>query len=195
MANLRHIKQRGHTTLICEACGTEFTRPNAHIRSKTHACSRECSNKLKPRKTKTMVQYTCKVCGVIFERRKGHGGTGDCCSPRCRNKFNRPKGAIANISRIAHLPRGEDHHNWKGGITDRPHKIRAIIENKKKQIGKCEECGSTEKLEGHHIKEWSKYPELRYEPDNIQILCHSCHANKHPDIAFTGKAQGRRPNT
>jgi 5-methylcytosine-specific restriction endonuclease McrA len=178
---MRLIAKRGHTILICEGCGSEFMRPNAHIRSNTHACSRECSYKIKKKRPKIMLQYICKYCGISFERRKGRGGTCDFCSPKCR---------IAGVQR----PSGEDHHNWKGGIAERKHEIRAIIEKKKKQIGKCEECESTEKLEGHHILRWSEFPEHRYDPNNIQILCRSCHAAKHPDIAFTGKAIGRTPN-
>lgn len=127
-----------------------------------------------------MVQYKCKNCSVIFERRKGYGGTGDYCSSKCRREHA--------------LPKGESHPNWKGGIAKRPYKIRTIIENKKKQIGKCEECESIDNLEGHHILCWADYPDQRYNPDNIQILCHICHALKHPNIAFTGKATRNKFN-
>ena len=39
----------------------------------------------------------------------------------------------------------------------------------------CQECGSIEHLEAHHIKEVSKFPELVYEINNGLTLCHECH--------------------
>ena len=44
---------------------------------------------------------------------------------------------------------------------------------------KCRKCGATEHLEAHHIKPFSKYPELRYEVSNGITLCHNCHAAYH----------------
>jgi 5-methylcytosine-specific restriction endonuclease McrA len=29
-----------------------------------------------------------------------------------------------------------------------------------------------------HVKLWSKYPELRYDAENLQVLCRECHAWK-----------------
>ena len=39
----------------------------------------------------------------------------------------------------------------------------------------CLICGSTKKLESHHIKPISDYPELRYDPTNIMVVCNTCH--------------------
>lgn len=41
---------------------------------------------------------------------------------------------------------------------------------------KCTACGSTEKLQVHHIKEGSKYPELIMDSGNVITLCMKCHA-------------------
>lgn len=43
---------------------------------------------------------------------------------------------------------------------------------------KCMCCGSIERLEVDHIKPKSKYPELKYEFDNLQILCKICNIGK-----------------
>jgi hypothetical protein len=40
---------------------------------------------------------------------------------------------------------------------------------------KCRRCGSKIKLESHHIKPVSKYPELLSDIDNGITLCHECH--------------------
>lgn len=45
--------------------------------------------------------------------------------------------------------------------------------------GKCEVCGSTERLEAHHIIKWSEYPAGRIDLKNGMCLCHDCHTKEH----------------
>jgi hypothetical protein len=66
--------------------------------------------------------------------------------------------------------RGAKHPNWKGGISNRPYAVRKVIETKKKEVGRCEVCGATESLQGHHIGE------------KIRVLCVHCHADQHPKL-------------
>ena len=44
---------------------------------------------------------------------------------------------------------------------------------------KCQDCGSTEDLEAHHIKPWSECEELRLDVSNGITLCHTCHVKRH----------------
>ena len=78
---------------------------------------------------------------------------------------------------------GEVHHNWKGGITPAVRKIRnsrkyaiwrsAVFEN---DDFTCQDCGERGgKLEAHHIKPFSKFPELRLVVLNGKTLCIKCH--------------------
>lgn len=40
-------------------------------------------------------------------------------------------------------------------------------------------CGITALIEVHHIKDWTHYPDKRYEVDNGITLCRPCHSKIH----------------
>lgn len=44
---------------------------------------------------------------------------------------------------------------------------------------RCQQCGSTEDLNVHHIMPFAQYPELRFEVSNGITLCESCHKEHH----------------
>jgi len=69
--------------------------------------------------------------------------------------------------------RGEDCYNWKGGYS--PHHYRGC---KERDI--CIICGSTHRLAIHHIDE----NRCNNSPDNLQVLCNSCHSKHHSRKRF-----------
>jgi len=79
--------------------------------------------------------------------------------------------------------RGEKHGMWKGGVTSINQAIRHSIEQKQwvKDVFErddytCQDCGDKGvKLNAHHLKSFSLFPELRLELDNGQTLCVPCH--------------------
>lgn len=78
---------------------------------------------------------------------------------------------------------GENHWNWKGGISPRERKSleyklwrRAVFEKDNYTCQKCGKRGGY--LEADHIKEWADYPELRFIVNNGQTLCLKCHREK-----------------
>lgn len=46
----------------------------------------------------------------------------------------------------------------------------------KKEHPYCAYCGSSQRLEVHHIKSVRLHPELMFDMSNLLVLCHSCHA-------------------
>jgi len=81
--------------------------------------------------------------------------------------------------------KGENHYNWKGGITEENHKIRTSAEYRewRKQVFQrdgwtCQACGYRSKkkqdIRADHIKPFSLYPDLRLEVSNGRTLCIPC---------------------
>jgi len=85
---------------------------------------------------------------------------------------------------------GENHYNWKGGITEPNQAFRnsQAYKNWRKAVFEkdnytCVWCGVRGyKLNADHIKSFSEYPELRVEISNGRTLCIDCH-KKTPNYA------------
>lgn len=48
--------------------------------------------------------------------------------------------------------------------------------------GCCQDCGALEHLNAHHIKPWSRFPDLRFDLSNGMTLCDECHIARHPKV-------------
>lgn len=89
-------------------------------------------------------------------------------------------------TKIGDAIRGEKHWHWKGGVTypifalrktkEYRHWRNAILEQDNHQ---CTECATKDtRLDAHHIKSFTHFPELRFEVDNGITLCVSCHTKR-----------------
>lgn len=92
---------------------------------------------------------------------------------------------------------GEKNPNWRGGRTDANLALRrsgaykqwklaalALAGNKCQQCGAvkghvCDCCGSKVSLHVHHAKSFAKHEELRFDPNNSEVLCVKCHHSRH----------------
>ena len=80
-------------------------------------------------------------------------------------------------------PLGQNHYNWRGGITSENKKIRVSIEYRlwreavfARDNWTCQECKiKGGKLHAHHKKSFAKYPDLRFAIDNGITFCKKCH--------------------
>jgi len=79
---------------------------------------------------------------------------------------------------------GENHWNWKGGISSEREQIKSSAEYyrwRRDVFARdgyiCQCCGKKNTyLEAHHIKNFSDFPELRFDIDNGITLCSDCHS-------------------
>ena len=80
--------------------------------------------------------------------------------------------------------------NYKGGIAPENKLIRSSEENRiwrlrvfERDNYTCRGCRQHGgELNSHHIKEFAKYPALRFEVNNGLTLCKSCHIKTHSKI-------------
>lgn len=78
---------------------------------------------------------------------------------------------------------GENHYNWKGGITPTNHRVRtstAYMEWRRHVFQRddytCQACGKRGgKLHADHVLRFSRYIDLRTEILNGRTLCVMCH--------------------
>jgi 5-methylcytosine-specific restriction endonuclease McrA len=167
----RKIEGRGKIKLSCPACKKQFEIFRCHYRGATNACSKQCAQIIKPRKPAELVTCVCKICNKSFKVKKYRQTTALYCSRKC----------LADGRGLK--MRGENHPLWKGGISARSYSSRKTIAQVIAERRKCEDCGKTTHLQGHHIKSHSSHPPGRTDPSNIQVLCKWCHANRHPRLA------------
>lgn len=147
---------------FCKVCGNEylFSTGNKNI-----CCSLSCN-----------VKYKNSIYGISEETAKKISNT----------KKGIPVHSEEEKKRMSERMKkrvGPLNSNWKGGHRTEKKKIYDSKEYKewRKSVFKrdnwtCNFCGQKGyKLEAHHIKMFSKYPELVFEVSNGITLCKKCH--------------------
>lgn len=154
----------------CRVCGAQFKTYVAWLRGGRAGffCSQGCQRKGCRRKPPTLLKGRCMNCQREFQRRANRAGKMQFCSIQCM--------AGARGRAMA----GANHPNWKGGISTRPHAVRAAIERQKKKHTSCRMCGKRGPLHGHHVRPLADDATLGASENNIVVLCVECHAAQHP---------------
>lgn len=82
---------------------------------------------------------------------------------------------------------GEKSHLWRGGVTPKnkidrlsPRHNEWRISVFKRDNYICQKCGTkTVKLQAHHKKSFSQFPEFRFDTNNGITFCKPCHKKEH----------------
>lgn len=183
----------------CNICGEVKDAQLDFYVSNSRACCKSCM----PQNQK--IEHTCVVCGKkrIVTKANLRLSGGSCRSCATKEVSSRPEikerasknakdqvlkqGGVPNAKKFTKEQGGENHYNWKGGITPENIRIRLSedMKNWRRYVFErdnytCQECGQRGgKLCAHHLKEFSNYPELRFELSNGQTLCYPCHGKTH----------------
>lgn len=161
---------------ICLYCKKDFFTYKAWLRGGKYGkfCSIICADNGRNYKRKNYrIKKICLVCKNEFIVKRYRKNIAFFCSIPCLAKDRGIR------------MRNENHPNWKGGITERPYKSKKWArEIKKRDKYKCRKCGSCDNINAHHIREWSKCVEKRYEIENGITLCEDCHYKEHINLNF-----------
>lgn len=163
----------------CKKCGLIFKNfPSNH----RVFCSMECKNnwwKGKPRKNAG--KPNPKVAGANNYQWKG--GKRECinCGKKVRSFKTKRCRACSSSFYV-----GDKASNWNGGITSERLKIYNSDKYKnwrnacfKRDNYTCKKYGTKTKIVVHHIKNFAKYPELRFDINNGITLSDKAHKEFH----------------
>jgi hypothetical protein len=99
------------------------------------------------------------------------------------------------------VTRGENHWNWKGGITPERERWRASpkMNRFRKEVFirdnyTCQICGKRGgvDLHAHHIFSFKDHPQYMYDPGNGMTLCKKCHLVYFHHLSFGGNQKNGR---
>ena len=115
----------------------------------------------------------CIICGTSFRTYNCIKNRHLYCSLECRNM---------GLSRERPDLQGEKSPHWRGGKSREKHTLtspqyrkwrNAVFQRDSYTCRNCDVFGG--RMEAHHIKSFSAFPELRFEVANGETLCYPCH--------------------
>jgi 5-methylcytosine-specific restriction endonuclease McrA len=153
--------------------------------------------------SKTMKGIMPKNLSLINANKKGSGNPmfgkhssqkqKDAARITCLKRWNNPVESLKIRNKMSASQKGNKGSNWQGGKTSVNETIRHGIEFRLwresvfvRDNWTCQKC----KIKGgylhpHHIKNFSKYPELRFAIDNGITFCQKCHKEFHSIYGMT----------
>lgn len=164
-------KRRAHKleSKKCLQCGKQFDV--SYSKRFTKYCSLKCRFGARDLRA----QVDCLVCGKSLLRSPSRAKNAF-CSLSCRSNATIAGNKNITIKEFLSLK------PFIKNILHKKRKSSAYREWRKEVIlrdKKCQKCGDKNSLIVHHIKEFSKYPELALVKSNGVVLCVRCHINLH----------------
>ena len=192
--------------LICKRCGKTFYKLKSQVKEESGGgqfCSRNCYTpplikkclncgeefRTSPSQNNNYCSQKCSWSSAERNKKIGEKQSALHAVPSFRSKFMewiKTRSASDEWKNSAHFQKGENHPAYKGNASARESAM-GQYEYKKwrkdvfaRDCYTCQDCGvKGVYIHAHHIKEWAKFPELRYDLNNGVTLCETCHKKRH----------------
>ena len=205
---------------ICDVCGRPYFR-RACASQKGRTCSRDCFRIWKvgrdqhnePTDRAVLVERNCEWCDQKFsvEKRQIDKGFGRFCSLQCSAESKAVPRLLLSCERCGSSYEFLPNRVFITGArfcsrkcydatrreqklpreTDRNRTYRTFRDSLlKDQL--CTRCGSKRDLVLHHCIRTRERPDLLYDPNNLIVLCRSCHTQLHGELGHMQIIQTER---
>lgn len=180
------VYAKGRTIVNCSFCGVHIERCKSDVKGKKHNfCNNTCRGNwlsLKhgassPNWRGGKIKVRCDFCGKLIEKIPFHIKNSErhFCDNKCRGEWL----SINNV--------GSKNGFWNGGVSSINKQLRGSMKYSLwrdavfiRDDWTCRSCYvKGGKLNAHHKKCFSKYPELRFDINNGITLCKKCHNDLH----------------
>ena len=165
--------------IYCKVCHKEFYVGKYRLnKGQGKFCSFKCFSQSYEYKIQRLEKMkTCRIGKTHTEETK----------TRIKNSCKGQKRTMATRIKMSKAMSGNKSPRWKGGISKEYYILRHSLKFKlwresvfKRDNYTCQDCGERGGvLHPHHIKEFSKFPKLRFELSNGKTLCKDCHFKIH----------------
>lgn len=178
----------------CPKCGnTRITHYSSYLRSQTDMCQK-CSVIESNRKYLNIGDKYGKLTILDHSSRAGYsivececGNIKECLNYQLTSGKTKSCGCLRKNNVPPNTKTGNEHWNWKGGISSDRDRFMLTKEYKnwredvyKRDNYTCLKCGQVGYiLNAHHIYAYSDFPEKRLDLDNGVTLCENCHKEFH----------------
>lgn len=200
---LRGINQRKQVEAICKTCGNAFNTTLYKIENgRGIYCSRKCQHpphivicqhcgkefRTPPTGNTAYCSDKCFHADETFRAKRSETTKAAWQKPEVRQNIMegiRKRSQDPAWQNAPHFQKGDKHPRYKGNRRARELASRYEYKAWRKAVLSrdnftCQHCfvrGGV--LVAHHIKQWSQYPDLRFDVNNGLTLCTTCHDKVH----------------
>ena len=144
---------------ICPVCESEFRAINDTYKRKQKFCSKDCWSKRR-------VLNKCEHCHSPITSYYGKKYCSRVCSHAAMVGSNSSKWIDGKSLERDRIRLGTELKEWRKSVFIRDNYT-------------CQHCGDKKEIQAHHIEEWAKCEEKRFELSNGVTLCIVCHGKVH----------------
>lgn len=192
-SGVKKVKARRFLECLCDCGSIVFVDKSSLRNGSSKSCG--CLNReLLSKRKCNLIGHTFNGCVVNHESENiVHGGVSKTawnCTCHCGNTFvstseHIKEGTIKSCGCKRWL-KGKDSPNWVEGLDaslrsrDNAEYTQWRLKVYEKDNYICQCCGESKvKLNAHHLKSFTRFPEVRYDINNGVTLCEKCHKEFH----------------